>query len=74
MNYPLYVRHLTTKLQLPILNLWFNSAGNRTQDLPDTERMLYHEGYHAGLNDQRKSTWVVSENIAVYQLIIIIGT
>ena len=39
--YPLYVEHLKREHQLPIWNLWFDSAGNRTWDLPDTERM-YH--------------------------------
>ena len=39
----LYVEHLTGELQLPIWNFLFDSAGNRTQDLPDTEWMLYHE-------------------------------
>ena len=31
LNYPLYVECLTRKLQLPIWNIWLDSAGNRTR-------------------------------------------
>ena len=40
LNYCLYN---VCRAWLPIWNAWFVSAGNRTRDLPDTVRILYHD-------------------------------
>ena len=37
---PLFVKHLTRELKLSIQNLWFDSAGKQTWNLPDMEWML----------------------------------
>ena len=46
--WPTYVERLTRELQLPFWSLWFDSARNWTRDLPDTDRMVYHETTVAG--------------------------
>ena len=40
LNYPLYVEHLTIEVQLPISNIWLESAGNWTQ-ASQTRRASY---------------------------------
>ena len=50
LNYSLYIEHLTMELQLPIWNLWLDSADNRTRDLPDMEWMFYSDSY--GVSDE----------------------
>ena len=62
LNYPLYVQYCTREFKLPIWNLWFDSAMNRTRDFPDTEWMLYHYATDAGIASLSKQKPIRMEN------------